>query len=205
MSEYSNNFKEFKEFLNKRIRISFSIFNVPKDSHILDAGCGFGDRMKAMIDDGYENVYGIDPDPECIGGTNLPNIQQGSITSTPFQASSFHCVLVEGVFHHISDYDKALVEISRILKPEGCLCIIEPGNSMMRKLLDFVTFRTPVPHILGGPWLLRKKIVGEEISTGYYPLWLHSIDSFFEIVSNYFRIDFCKKDNFFVYCKAIKV
>lgn len=92
----------------------------------LDAGCGFGDRIHALRKTGYTNIYGIDTDPHCVDTATEKNIRLGSITATKFQPFYFDCVLVEGVFHHLSEYDLTLKEISRILKPGGNLCIIEP-------------------------------------------------------------------------------
>jgi 2-polyprenyl-3-methyl-5-hydroxy-6-metoxy-1,4-benzoquinol methylase len=204
MSEYSEKFRKYKVFLNRRIRVNFEIFHIPKHYKILDAGCGFGDRMKAIREAGYEHVYGIDIDPHCVQETEMPNVSLGSITATNHDNESFDCVLVEAVFHHISEYKQALDEIERILKPGGCLCIIELRNSIPRKILDFLTFNTPVPQIVGGPWLLRKKLVGDEIKTGLYPLWLKTQKQFFQQLGKQFNIEFYREDPFFMYCKAVK-
>ena len=46
MSEYSKNFETYKVFLNKVVRYDADMFNIPNDAHILDIGCGFGDRVQ---------------------------------------------------------------------------------------------------------------------------------------------------------------
>ena len=108
------------------------------------------------------------------------------------------------MFHHIDAYETALDEISRILKPNGYLCFIEPRNSVCRKLIDFITFKTPTPKILKGPWAQRYIVMLEEIETGLYPLWLRSQGHFNDLLQERYDIEWKKNGLFFFFVKAKK-
>ena len=126
----------------------------------------------------------------------------GSIYDTGEENNAFDAVLVENVFHHIDNYEDALRELSRILVPGGVLCFVEPRNSLASRTLDYVTFHTPVPRMLRGPWALRQKVMGEEFETGLYPLWLKSHQRFFGLLEQYFHLTWTKKTLFFYVGKA---
>ena len=205
MSDYAYNFERYRKFLNIVLRYDLQIFEIPKESLILDVGCGFGEDVHRLLELGYSNVIGIDPDPYCISKRGDFDLRLGSIENTGFEDQSFDMVLVNNVFHHISDYKVSLNEISRVLKSGGCLCFIEPRPSILRQILDFVTFNTPLPRLFGGPFHIRHEVVGEEFATGLYPKWLKEYDLFFELLQIQFNIIFLKRSPLFIFSKAEKV
>ena len=183
---YSQNFEKYKEFLNKVVRYDFESFAIPKSAEVLDVGCGFGDRIRLLRQLGYQNLRGIDHDKDTVyvACASEPTITLGSIESTRLPDQSVDAIIVENVFHHIENYATAIAELALILRKNGVLSIVEPRNSNMRKLLDFITFKTPIPHILRGPFKLRYIVMGEEIATGLYPLWLRSEHEFPSLLEN---------------------
>lgn len=206
MAEYAEKFEDYKEFLNTVVRYDFSLFEIPKDHVVLDVGCAFGDRIRALRKLEYSSVSGIEPDPYCVDKCEDPAIELGSITETGKDPDTYDAVLVENVFHHIpeSDYELAVIELKRILKPGGSLCVVEPRHSFARTVLDLVTFHTPVPAIFKGPWKLRHEVMGEEIATGLYPLWLRRHPLFFSLLERHFEITLVRKKLFFFFAKVVK-
>ena len=204
MSDYSKNFESYRVFINKVVRYDEDMFNIPTDAHILDIGCGFGDRVKLFREKGYKNVSGIDISAYSVEKAGDSQITVGGITETKLKNESVDVAFVENVFHHIDAYETALDEISRILKPNGYLCFIEPRNSVCRKLIDFLTFKTPTPKILKGPWAQRYIVILEEIETGLYPLWLRSQGHFNDLLQERYDIEWKKNGLFFFFVKAKK-
>lgn len=107
---------------------------------ILEFGCGNGIKKQAygpyssmpwLIENGGDNVVGID-----ININRINNIRNNITNGThfiicdgchlPFKDKSFNYVHVEGVLHHVEQYEKAITEISRVLN--GKLELIEGIN-----------------------------------------------------------------------------
>ena len=207
MSEYSKEFEKYKEFVNKHFRYDYAMFDLPKDAKMLEIGCGFGDRMEILQNMGYKNILGIDIDEYMIEQAKEKklNVALGSIENTGLESAQFDVVLVENVFHHIELYEQALDELHRVLKPDGVLCFIEPRFSIFRYILDFVTFKTPAPKLLKGPWAMRYNVMGQEIASGMYPLWRKSQQRFFRHLNKKYNIVFNKSNMWFHFVKALKV
>jgi SAM-dependent methyltransferase len=55
------------------------------------------------------------------------DIRQGSVYSIPFAAASVDGVFCCWLFEHLEDPAKAIVEIGRVLRPDGYTCIIVPS------------------------------------------------------------------------------
>lgn len=148
----------------KRIRI----FKLDRAWRILELGCGDGLNLKIMQRLGYANIYGLDNSQELL--KHIPDIPRicADMRATGLAAETFDAVFIDSVLHHLYDQKDCLREIRRILKPRGIFCILEPRNSLLRKLFDMATFS---PLSLFIPFLKdRRVIVREEYEL--YNRWL---------------------------------
>ena len=109
------------------------------NSKFLDLGCGegrhcFGAYMSEEID-----VFGFDMSLSDVGKAKENFDQFNENTSTkscnfgvadakklPFKDNTFDFIICSEVLEHIIDYQSALSEIKRILKPEGKLAVSVP-------------------------------------------------------------------------------
>lgn len=109
------------------------------NSKFLDLGCGegrhcFGAYMSEEID-----VFGFDMSLSDVGKAKENFDQFNENTSTkscnfgvadakklPFKDNTFDFIICSEVLEHIIDYQSALSEINRILKPEGKLAVSVP-------------------------------------------------------------------------------
>jgi SAM-dependent methyltransferase len=101
-----------------------------KDKTLLDAMCGPG------IDTGFlnsigANVIGLDLSDTCAKLYEESWKQKchvASIHETGLQSNSVDIIFLSGGLHHIiPQLDDAMIEIHRILRPEGYFCFIEPN------------------------------------------------------------------------------
>jgi SAM-dependent methyltransferase len=204
MSQYAQKFETYRSFLNRVVHYNLDDFEIPRDARILDIGCAFGEDIRRLREKGYKNVSGVEPDPYCVERCADLDVRVGSLEQTGFPDGQFDVVLVDNVFHHVPDYGLALKEVSRVLRPKGWLCFIEPRPSVLRLAMDYLTFKTPLPRLVGGPVLMRYTIMSEEVASGLYPQWLRSQDVFLPLLRESFEVAWLRKHAFFYSCKAQK-
>jgi SAM-dependent methyltransferase len=93
---------------------------------MLDFGCGAGERVDALRDKGYDAV-GCDialPD----GATALLRDIATEPYRLPYDDHVFDLVYSITVFEHVMDYEAALAEIRRVLKPGGMSVHVFPSR-----------------------------------------------------------------------------
>ena len=112
----------------------------PND-RVLDLGCGEGRHVHGLYLLGGLNIVGVDLDEASLkkaaeGLATLPKppegkdgrvaFEIGDATALRFEDNSFDAVICSEVLEHLPDYDAALAEIRRVLKPSGRLCVSVP-------------------------------------------------------------------------------
>ncbi len=106
-----------------------------KNGVIVDAGCGSG-YSSQLIQEKFtpKRLIAFDFMPEQIELAKIRNrrnnlninFYQGDMREIKELDNSIDAVFIFGVIHHISDWQNAIKEVYRILKPEGVLLIEEP-------------------------------------------------------------------------------
>ena len=106
---------------------------LPKDKEklILDFGCGFGQVLQALTNDGYNNVYGYDIEPDAIthcknsGFTMLDGTQDALETIS----SKYDFIIISHVLEHIPKQEiiPQLIKLRSMLAAEGELYVAVPN------------------------------------------------------------------------------
>lgn len=109
---------------------------------IIDIGCGYG-RLVGCYLEQFEQVVMLDGSitllrqaQETIGARVAYIAADAS--RLPFRPSSFDCVLMIRVFHHISDSQAILSEIQRVISNDGNLVFNYCNKLSARQLLRWV-------------------------------------------------------------------
>ena len=105
-------------------------------SRVLEGGCGRANKVKAMVDDGFDAI-GVDFAEETVqrARVNFPglDVRQGDVRSLAFPDSYFDGYWSIGVIEHFwTGYDRILAEAARVLKPLGVLFLTAPWFSPYR-------------------------------------------------------------------------
>jgi 2-polyprenyl-3-methyl-5-hydroxy-6-metoxy-1,4-benzoquinol methylase len=99
----------------------------PKAQSVLDYGCGTGDFIRFLSDNGLE-VFGAEPDPDARQIASEKN--PGAVFSTDEILDKDFRVDVITLWHvleHIPDFIEVLKKLSAKLKPDGVLIIAVPN------------------------------------------------------------------------------
>lgn len=129
------------EHLSRRLKASFEVAGIETGMKVLDVGCGRGEIMRHCAELGAE-AYGFDYAPVAVRMTQhliaglAPDIQkrvaavQADAKRIPYASRMFDRVLMFDVVEHLHPWElhTALLEIHRVLKPEGRLIIHTAPN-----------------------------------------------------------------------------
>jgi uncharacterized membrane protein YdjX (TVP38/TMEM64 family)/ubiquinone/menaquinone biosynthesis C-methylase UbiE len=101
---------------------------------VLDAGCGSGFGTQVILEDFRpQEVHALDALPEQVEMVKQRELPVeaciGDIADTQFESDKFDAVFAFGLFHHVSEWQQAIEETKRILKPGGVLM----GNEIAKK------------------------------------------------------------------------
>ena len=130
--------------------------------HALDFACGNGENGIKAASFGADTT-GIDISPEGVANANL-NAEEAGVAdhcrflemdgeAMTFEDDTFDIGVEYGALHHV-DLDKALSELSRVIKPDGEMICIEairhnPFIHLYRKMTPHLRTQWEVEHILG--------------------------------------------------------
>ena len=155
MSEKANfsNIYNFYDLINTVLTLGFDKSWRKKaadnliGTSVLDLGSGTGAAFDQLLN--YETTA-IDPDKKMLELNTFENKVLGSAENLPFEDNSFDNVFCSFVWRNVSDTNKALEEVHRVLKPGGKFILLDmtrPKNSFLKILHKIGTFK--VLHLIG--------------------------------------------------------
>ncbi len=103
-------------------RIKRIASHLPPPGDFLDVGCAFGGLVEEASKFGYR-AQGLDVSEFSIaeGKSRGLTIHRGTLESHPFAENSFDVITLIEVIEHLSDPQRVVHEISRLLRPGGVL------------------------------------------------------------------------------------
>ncbi|MEW5755877.1 MAG: class I SAM-dependent methyltransferase [Pseudomonadota bacterium] len=126
-----------------------------RNAKILDFGCGNGDLVRELKESGFD-TYGCDIDFEKYKDVN-ELLSAGIVRKIseldyriPFPDHYFDFVFSDQVLEHVQNYQTALSEISRVLKPSGVSLHIFPSRYRLIETHVYV----PLGSIIQRQWWL---------------------------------------------------
>jgi SAM-dependent methyltransferase len=128
---------DFSNFLEIQTRTpwgrtlaEFASFCDPKpDAVILDVGCGPGQLPFLFARSGSRSL-GVDLDFSLLAGRLASSLAQADALRLPFPTASFDLVTATNVLFLLNEPVTALREWTRILKPRGTICLLNPSNRL---------------------------------------------------------------------------
>ena len=141
----------------------------PDKTHVLEIGCGTGAVTRTLARwPRVERAIGVDPSPTFVakadslsnGIANL-SFKVADGKSLPFDAGSFHVVVVHTTLCHVPEPHKLLSEAERVLRTSGWLAIFDGdyASATLSTANDdplnvcVEAFRSSFVH---DPWLVRR-------------------------------------------------
>lgn len=101
---------------------------------ILDAGCGTGGMLDLFRTWPDAEAVGVDLSPEALRfsrGRGHSRLVGGDLNCLPFRSDSFDVVTALDVIEHVADDDRAVAELTRVLRPGGILVASVPAYGLL--------------------------------------------------------------------------
>ncbi|GAA0723998.1 MerR family transcriptional regulator [Clostridium malenominatum] len=127
----------------------FKQLNIPKNSKILELGCGDGSFWAKNINEVSKDWQIVMTDfSEGMLNDAKKNLKEWKHNFTfgvvdaqelPYEDESFDVVIANHMLYHLNDLDKALGEIKRVLKPNGIFYASTVGKNHMKEMRDIIS------------------------------------------------------------------
>lgn len=146
--------------LKRRAKLLLKELDPNPDDKILDVGCGDGYYLYLLSNLGNFNLTGIDSDKKALIAANIQVKNKNmklileDIMSMPFKDESFDKIICSEVLEHLDNDKSALIEMKRVLKKNGVLCITVPhwNFPFFWDPVNYVLQRVLKTHIKNGFW-----------------------------------------------------
>ncbi|MDC0338328.1 class I SAM-dependent methyltransferase [Flavobacteriales bacterium] len=182
---------------------------IPKNSALLDVGCGSGDNLLRAKNQLNCSVTGIDPSPgeQGVGRYILDDldgikIDKGFAEKLPYENECFDVVFCSHVLEHVNEEDKSLKEIRRVLKKDGVVIIGMPTALMsLISYFSIILFTTHINLLFFFKSLGKKEMIKRfrtifipvshsypRANTIYYDLAMYRVKRWEKVVSKNFEI-----------------
>ncbi len=166
-----NNIADKYDFLNGILsfalddnwrRTAIKLTNIKSSHKVLDLACGTGDMMTEIIKQHPDtHIFGADFSINMlqISSKKLPAVPLtvADAHNLPFKNDSFDRLTMAFGFRNVTDKQQGLLELYRVIKPGGKVCILEltkPENSISGFLYK-IYFKHILP-LIGGIFSSRK-------------------------------------------------
>jgi ubiquinone/menaquinone biosynthesis C-methylase UbiE len=141
---------EYKEFWKEKAKHNLDLLErdivsslIPASGHrIIDIGCGFG-RLGECYRDRFEQIVMLDGSvtllrqaQEVVG--ERATYIAADANHLPFRPSSFDCILLIRVFHHLYDSQLILNEMRRLLCNQGTFVFNYCSKLSLRRILLWI-------------------------------------------------------------------
>lgn len=137
-------------------RMAISLSNVREGDRVLDLAGGTGDlttlynkrvgrRGRVVLADINRSMLEVGRD-RLIDRGLVSNVQYAQVNAEalPFETGSFDCVCIAFGLRNVTEKDKALESMYRVLKPGGRLIVLEfshPRDKLVKKAYDAYSFK----------------------------------------------------------------
>ena len=173
--EYDRFTRVFSFGMDRRWKLELVVWMhrvIEPDARVLDLACGTGDLAFAAAARAIHGaVLGIDASPKMIElareraarerPSNNVRFEVGDMTSLDVESSSVDAVTAGYGLRNVPDYDRAVGEIARVLRPGGTLATLDfyrPESWVWRRL--FLSYLRVAGNWVGWLWHREPVVYG---------------------------------------------
>ena len=105
---------------------------------VLEVGSGRGEAADRIRREVGCDVVAVDQSERMVELTRARRVEaiHGDVLNLPFEDGSFDCALAAWMLYHVSDLDRGLSELARVLRPGGRLVAVTNSETNLRELWE---------------------------------------------------------------------
>ena len=127
----------------RQMRVRRVLAQIPKNSTVLDVGCGVSSEFLKIISPHIKRGVGVDFKVDDAHFDNITTSCLKFDNRLPFEDMSFEVVTMLAVLEHIEKEQEILAEIYRVLIPGGKLILTVP-SVWSQPILEFLSYRLKI-------------------------------------------------------------
>jgi SAM-dependent methyltransferase len=107
---------------------------------ILEVGCGEGELAERLGRQTSAEVVAIDQSPRMVELARERGVDArvGLAEQLEFEDAGFDCVVAAWMLYHVEELERALDELSRVLRPGGRLVAVTNGRDHLKELYELL-------------------------------------------------------------------
>lgn len=125
--------KRWQNYHHKSLYFLKNWVNISSTSTILEVACGTGIFAEMLLQENPNlEIIGVDISSEMLNiakqkcqGYERVEFYQSSVTALPFESHKFDYIICANAFHYFDDPIIALMEMKRLVKPNGQIIILD--------------------------------------------------------------------------------
>jgi ubiquinone/menaquinone biosynthesis C-methylase UbiE len=137
----------WRSYITNTLTFLYNWEQIDSQALVLDIGCGTGEFERLLLNQNpTQKITGVDLSAKMLNVArekyrHYPNVElhQASVHSLPFVDRSFDVVVSASAFHYFDKPQLALLEIKRVLKPNGKVIILDWNKDYLAcKICDWL-------------------------------------------------------------------
>jgi ubiquinone/menaquinone biosynthesis C-methylase UbiE len=157
--------QEIRKFVRRFEKLGLT--KLDRSLSVVDLFCGRGSGLLAMERLGFNNLEGVDLAPNLlIDYQGSAKLYVGDCRHINLENGSRNIVSIQGGLHHLEhipeDLQAVLLEICRILRPDGYVFIVEPWQTSFLQLIHFLVRQAVIRRLSKKADALQRMIEREQ-------------------------------------------
>jgi SAM-dependent methyltransferase len=119
-------------------QFAFEAVAAAKPRRVLEVGGGEGELAERLVDELGVELVGIDQSAGMVEAQRAKGIDArvGHVQELPFEDGEFDAAVAAWMLYHVSDLDRALSELARVLRPGGTFVAVTNSVEHLQELWD---------------------------------------------------------------------
>ncbi len=116
--------------------LAFQAVAEVKPRKVLEVGSGRGEAAERIRRELGCDVFAVDQSHRMVELTRARGVEaiRADVVELPFEAGSFDCALAAWMLYHVSDLDRGLSELARVLRPGARLVAVTNSGRNLHEL-----------------------------------------------------------------------